>query len=218
MLVMPSKIIECQQGTPEWHQARICRVTSSRVADMMARTKTGWGASRTNYEAQLIAEHYRGSVAEPGFQSKEMLWGNETQPKAEKAYNLLYDCKVEPIGFVSMNDFMAGASPDGLVGNDGLVEFKCPNTATHIETLLNESIPGKYLDQMQWQMFCTGRTWCDYVSYDPRIEPHLQMYVKRVHRNEKGIIELVTGAREFLATMRAKIAEIDRKYPRRIAA
>jgi hypothetical protein len=102
---------------------------------------------------------------------------------------------------------MSGASPDGLV-NDGIVEFKCPNTATHLEYLLADKVLEKYVTQMQWQMACTGRPWCDFVSYDPRLPEHLQMLVVRVPRNEVRIAELETEVRKFLAELDDKVKKL----------
>src|SRR6476619_1024978 len=153
-----------EQGTQEWLLERCGKVTASRIADLMARTKTGWGTSRANYAAQLIAERLTGCVA-PSFTNQAMIHGTETEPEARRAYEFFVDRDVQQIGFVPHPSIaMSGASPDGLVGDDGLLELKCPNTATHIETLLTGRIPDKYVKQMQFQMACTRRAWCDFAS------------------------------------------------------
>lgn len=201
-----------QQGTPEWAEARLGCVTASRVADMIARTKTGWGASRANYMAQLVSERLSG-VAIEGYTSAAMQWGIETEADARIAYEFRTGATVEEAGFILHPTIaMCGASPDGLVGADGLVEIKCPNTATHIDTLLGSSIPDKYQVQMLWQMACTGRAWCDFVSYDPRLPEAMRMLVKRIHRDDKRIAELESAAVEFLAEVDAKIAALNAKY------
>jgi putative phage-type endonuclease len=191
---------EIIQGSAEWHALRCGKVTASRVADVIAKTKTGWGASRTNYAAELIAERLTGVAAE-GFTNAAMQWGTDQEPSARMAYEFMNDVTVEQIAFVvhpSIPD--AGASPDGLVGESGLVEIKCPNTATHIDTLIKQEIPAKYITQMMWQMACTGREWCDFVSYDPRLPESMQLFVKRIERDDKLIAELESEVIVFLDT------------------
>lgn len=197
-----------QQGTPEWFAERCGKVTASRVADVIAKTKNGYGASRANYRAQLVTERLTGQVAE-SFQNDAMRWGTETEPQARAAYSFMHDVEVAEVGMIPHPTIeMAGASPDGLVGTDGLVEIKCPNTATHIETLLSGNVPEKYATQMLWQMACTGRAWCDFVSFDPRLPPHLQMFVKRVPRNDSAIKDLEAEVVAFLAEVDETIARL----------
>lgn len=201
-------ILDCEQGSPEWHQARCGRVTASRIADVMARTKTGYGAGRANYMAELIAERLTGEVAE-GYTNAAMQWGSEQEANAINAYEFMRDADVRRVGFVIAPHFdMAGASPDGLVGENGLIEVKCPNTATHIDTLLSEKIAQKYVDQMQFQMHCTATKWCDFVSYDPRLPSDLSLWVKRIERDDKRITELTEGVTEFLADLEEKLARL----------
>ena len=196
------------QGSDEWFQARIGRVTASRIADVMAKTKTGWGATRKNYEAQLIAERLTGEVAET-FKSPAMERGNEVEAEARANYEFMNDVTVQEVGFVPHPSIQeSGASPDGLVGNDGLVEIKCPNTATHLETLLGGSIKGNYMKQMQWQMACTERKWCDFVSYDPRLPASLQMHVRRIHADPELIISIEDHVNDFIADMNDKIQQL----------
>lgn len=200
------------QGSDEWKALRLGKVTASRVADVVARTKTGWGAQRKNYAAQLIAERLTGVVVE-GFQSKEMQHGTETEPQARAAYAFYADADVEQVDFVPHPQIpMSGASPDGLVGADGLVEFKCPNTATHIETLLGAPIAAEYITQMQWQMACTGRQWCDFVSFDPRMPGNMQIFIQRVPRDDKRIAELEEAVAAFLAEISLKVAALQDRY------
>lgn len=200
------------QRTDEWYAARAGKITASRIADMMAKTKAGWGASRAAYAAELIAERLTGQPVD-GFTSAAMQWGIDTEPQALAAYSFLTDCAVDPVGFVPHPDFdMGGASPDGLVGADGLVEVKCPNSKTHIEYFEAGNPPRKYLLQMQWQMACTERAWCDFVSFDPRIgEPLLQTFVTRVERDDDLIAEILTTAREFSDDIDARIAALKAK-------
>jgi len=196
------------QGSDEWFKERLGKVTASRIADLMAKTKSGWGAGRKNYEAQLIAERLTGEVAET-FKSPAMERGNEVEAEARANYEFMNDVTVQEVGFVSHPSIQeSGASPDGLVGNDGLVEIKCPNTATHLETLLGGSIKGNYTKQMQWQMACTERKWCDFVSYDPRLPASLQMHVRRIHADHELIISIEDHVRDFIADMNDKIQQL----------
>ena len=200
------------QGTAEWHAIRCGKVTASKVADIVARTKTGYSASRANYAAQLIIERLTGVQTE-GFTSAAMQWGKETEPEARSAYEFNRAETVTEIGFVlhpSIGD--AGASPDGLVGEDGLVEIKCPNSATHIETLDGANVPAAYVTQMQWQMACTGRKWCDFVSYDPRMPEWGRFFCVRVHRDDAVIADLEREVVAFLNEVRGKVASLERRH------
>lgn len=196
------------QGSPEWFQVRCGKVTASRVADLITKTKTGWGASRANYMAELIAERLTGASA-PSFTNAAMQWGTEQEPEARAAYEFRTDCEVVPVGFVIHPRLAdAGASPDGMVGSDGLIEIKCPNTATHIETILGQAVPAKYVTQMQFQMACTGRQWCDFVSFDPRMPEAMRYFQKRVERDDKLIAGLENDVSEFLDELAKKIAAL----------
>ena len=203
---MTGKLI---QGSDEWLAARVGKVTASRIADLTAKTKSGWGAGRKNYMAELIAERLTGAAAN-NFTNSAMQWGTETEPLARSAYEFETDLDVVEVGLVSHPTIKnSAASPDGLVNEDGGVEIKCPNTATHIDTLLNEKIPDKYIKQMQWQMACTGRRWCDFVSFDPRLGARLSLFIKRVARDDKLIIELEMAVVAFIQEMEQKIIELN---------
>ena len=207
-----------EQRSPEWYATRAGKVTASRVADLMARTRTGWGASRANYMAELIVERLTGQPAD-SYQNAAMRWGIETEPQARDAYQFFADVDVVQVGFVDHPRIaMSGCSPDGLIGDSGLVEFKCPATSTHIETLLTGAVPARYATQMLWQMACTERQWCDYVSFDPRMPEHVRYWCKRVHRDEKLIEELEREVGAFLAELSGKIGQLQAKYPERLAA
>lgn len=200
------------QGSPEWFAARCGRVTASRVADVVAKTKTGWGASRANYAAELIAERLTGTVA-ASFTNAAMQWGADCEPQARQAYIVQTGDMVEEIAFVLHPEIpMSGASPDGLVHDDGMLEIKCPNTATHLDTLLGEEIPGKYITQMQWQMACTGRQWCDFASFDPRLPESMRLFVRRVPRDVGMILDLEQAVTDFLAEIDAKVARLEERY------
>jgi hypothetical protein len=197
-----------EQGTDEWFAARVGKVTASRVADLIAKTKTGYSSSRDNYMAQLICERLTGQKAD-GVTNAAMQWGTETEPLARAAYEAFKDVLVDEVGFVPHPKIlMAGASPDGLVSDDGLLEIKCPNTATHIDTLLSETVPGKYNTQMQFQMACTDREWCDFVSFDNRLPTELQLFVKRVPRDNVFIRLIESEIVQFIAEMDEKINKL----------
>lgn len=197
------------QGSPEWFAIRCGKVTASKMADMTAKTKSGWGASRGNYMAQLIVERLTGKPVET-YSNAAMQWGTETEPQARAAYCFMHDAEVVEVGFVAHPTIAdSGASPDGLIGDDGMIEIKCPNTATHIETLLGEAVEGKYIKQMQWQMACTGRKWCDFASFDPRLPAELQLKVIRVNRDDGLIAELEKETVSFLAELTEKLAKLE---------
>ena len=197
-----------EQGTEDWFTIRIGKVTASRVADVIAKTKTGYSATRDNYMAQLVCERLTGQKGE-SFTNAAMQHGTDTEPLARLSYEVAKNVLVDEVGFVPHPSIiMAGASPDGLVGDDGLLEIKCPNTATHIETLLSQSVPGKYNTQMQFQMACTGRQWCDFVSFDNRLPDELQLFVKRVPRDNEFIKQMEDEVVKFLNELDIKIAQL----------
>ena len=197
-----------EQGTDEWFAVRIGKVTASRVADVLAKTKTGYSTSRENYMAQLVCERLTGQKGE-SFTNAAMQHGTDTEPLARAAYEALHDVLVDEVGFIPHPTIiMAGASPDGLVSDDGLLEIKCPNTATHIETLLSQTVPGKYNTQMQFQMACTNRSWCDFVSFDNRLPAELQLFVKRVPRDNMYIRLMEEEIIKFLNELDIKIAQL----------
>lgn len=201
--------LDLEQGSPEWHRARAGSVGASSIGDLMASTKSGWAASRANLMARLIAERMTGEPTE-GFTSAEMRHGTDTEPLARSAYSFLRDVDVVEVGLVLHPTIVgAHASPDGLVGDDGLCEIKCPNTSTHIETLLSGAISSRYVKQMQFQMACTGRAWCDFVSFDPRMRGDLQIFVRRVPRDDAAIAEINDAVSGFILEMEAKIRRLD---------
>lgn len=199
-----------EQGTTEWFMARCGKVTASRVADIIAKTRSGYSASRDNYMAQLVCERMTGMPAE-SFTNSAMQWGTEQEPFARAAYESAKDILVEQVGFIDHPRInQAGASPDGLVGLFGLVEIKCPNTATHIQTLLDQKVPEKYITQMQWQMVCTQRQWCDFVSFDPRMADGLQLFVKRIEFDAQYVAELEKEVIFFLQELEFKIEQLNK--------
>lgn len=200
-----------EQRTDEWYQARLGCVTASRTADILAKTKSGYSTSRANYMADLIVERLTGKPPE-GFTSSAMQWGTETEPQARMAYEIITGNQVTETGFVLHPQIEGfGASPDGLVGEDGLVEIKCPNTNTHINTLLDEKIPQKYIVQMHVQMICTQRDWCDFVSFDPRLPVDMQIFIKRVEMDPNLEDEILGEVVKFLEEMDEKIEALKAK-------
>lgn len=207
-----------EQRTPEWFAARLGKVTASRVSDVIAKTKAGWGASRKNYAAQLICERLTGAST-PSFTNAAMQWGTDQEPIARQAYAFHLMEEVSEIGFVDHPELhMAGCSPDGLVSAAGLVEIKCPNTATHLDTLEGGRFPGDYYPQIQFQLSCTGREWCDAVSFDPRLPEPMRLFVERIPRDDPYIRELNAMVRDFLAEIDERVAKLRRAYAQREAA
>jgi len=196
------------QRTEDWHQQRVGKLTASRFSDAITKTKTGWGASRANLLAELVAERLTGQPY-PQYVSAAMARGTEYEAQARAAYSFYRDVDVVEVGFIVHPTIaMSGCSPDGLVGDDGLVEIKCPNTATHIETLLGAPIPNAYLVQCGWQMACTGRKWCDWVSFDPRLPERWQLFVDRIWVDDSAIRDMEKLATEFLEEVAKKEARL----------
>lgn len=199
-----------QQGTPEWHALRCGKVTASRVADIMRKTKSGVSATRQRYLGELVAERLTGCPYE-GFKSKDMEWGNETEAQACDHYAFFRDVTPISIAFVEHPTIpLSGASPDRLIGDDGLLEIKCPAVHTHLDILLGGTIEPDYLKQIQWQLACTSRAWCDYLSFSPLLPAHLQMHVRRVHRDDIAIREIEDAVQSFLKEVASTIEALEK--------
>ena len=197
-----------EQRTEEWFAARCGKVTASRVADIIAKTKTGASASRENYLAQLVCERMTSKPAE-SYSNSAMQWGTDTEPFARAAYEARMDLLVTEVGFIDHPWIaMSGASPDGLA-NEGMVEIKCPNTATHIDTLLSRTVPAKYITQMMWQMACADRPWCDFVSFDPRLPERHQLFIKRINYDPEMVNLLENSVIQFLGDVDLKIQQLE---------
>ena len=201
------------QGTDEWLAERCGKVTASRISDLMATVKSGgYGASRANYMAELVAERLSGTPSDH-FTNDAMRWGTEREPEARAVYEFMTNVSVETCGFIHHPTIPdTGASPDGLVGDHGLVEIKAPNTATHIDTLLSERVPDKYVKQMQWQMVCAQRGWCDFVSFDPRLPGPMQLFVKRVSRDNDLVEKMEAEVRKFLCELDQTVKHLRTRY------
>lgn len=201
-----------EQGTDEWLQERVGKVTASRIGDLMAKTKSGYSASRANYMADLVAERLTGSP-KVNFTNAAMQHGTETEPQARAMYEMETGFDVSQTGFHPHPTIEGtGASPDGLVDDDGLLEIKCPNTATHIETLRGAAIDRKYVLQMHWQMICTGRDWCDFVSFDPRLPLEMQIHIQRVPKNAELAEEITAEVTQFLTELNTIVADLTARY------
>ena len=198
-----------EQRTDEWFAARLGKVTASRLADVLSTIKTGESASRRNYRIELVCERLTQKKAD-GFSNVHTERGVELEPIALSSYEARVGLFVEPVGFVNHPTIeMSGASPDGLVGDDGLIEIKCPTPANHLDTLLNKKAPSKYIPQMQWQMACTGRQWCDFVSYSAEfgVSDHA-LFVTRVWRDDDFIADAEKAVIQFLKEVDDQILQL----------
>jgi putative phage-type endonuclease len=198
-----------EQGTDEWKAARLGHVSASNVAAVMSKTKDGGeSATRRTYKIKLVAERMTG-LAQETYKNAAIEWGNEQEPFARMAYEASQDVLVEKTGFWKHpSKEWIGVSPDGLVGNDGLIEIKCPNTTTHLEYLWDEVVPTEYRKQIQMQLWVTGRQWCDFVSYDPRLPIKNQLFIQRCERDEKLIATMEQEVDVFLGEIQAIIDKL----------
>ena len=199
---------EMIQRSEAWFAARCGSLGASRVHDALARIKSGWGASRNNVMAELIVERLTG-LPQESYVNGIMQWGIDTEPEARTAYEFWRNVEVVKVGLIRHPTIPnTHASPDGLIGEDGVLECKCPTTATHLETLLGATIPAKYITQIQWQLCCSGRRWGDFVSYDPRMPEHLRLFVQRIERDDERIEELEELVTDFLGELDEKLARL----------
>ena len=188
------------QGSDEWLRMRVGMCTGSRVGDVMAKRKKGTEelACRADYRKELVIERLTG-LAYEHYVSKYMEWGTEQEPLARTEYELATGAEATPIGF-AMHDRIKwfGASPDSLIGTDGVLEIKAPATNNHLDILLTGVIPEDYRWQMLAEMTCADRQWCDFVSFDPRLPKKFQLFIRRVHRDEIKIAEMELEVEKFL--------------------
>ena len=193
-----------KQLSDEWFEARLGKVTASHISDVMAK---GTGVTRKNYMMQLLVERLTGKH-EDTYINAAMQRGIDEEPMANAEYELVTGNLVTAVGFVDHPTIpMAGASPDGLVGDDGLIEIKCPHTSTHVDTLLLDKVQRQYILQMQWQMACTGRAWCDFASYDSRMPPKHQLKVIRIDRDPA----MVESIRDAVVLFLDQLADLERQ-------
>lgn len=198
-----------KQRSSSWFAARWGLATVSRFADIIAKTRSGYAASRKNYLAELVIQRLTPPPTEDnGYKNAAMEFGIDNEPVARLAYELETGNAVEEAFFEEHNTLQAGASPDGYVGQDGLIEIKVPNTATHIETLRKQEVPTQYIPQIQGQLWITKRKWCDFVSFDPRLPENAQLFIKRVERDDFFINGLESEVSKFLAEVESETAFI----------
>jgi putative phage-type endonuclease len=191
-----------EQGSPEWFKERYGNASASRIADVIAKTKSGYSASRENYLTQLVLERF--GIFEETYTNEHMLHGTETEPYARAAYELKNNVMVNEVGYVLHPSIAkSGASPDGQI-NNGLIEIKCPISKTHFEYLLGERVPPKHIPQMAWQMACTGADWVDFISFDNRVPEGLQYFEVRYKRDDEYIKMLEEEVTKFLVEVEAK--------------
>ena len=200
-----------EQRTEDWFSARLGKVTASSLYKVLAKTKTGNGADRGNYMTQLVLERVTGSKAE-SYTKASMQWGIDQEPFARAAYEASRGVLVDEVGFIPHPTIEAsGASPDGLVGDDGMVEIKCPDSKTALECWLSDNpVESKYFAQMQWQMRCADRSWCDYVVFDPRMPEKAQLFVTRVKRDDKWLEATEKEVIKFLSEVEAKVSALNK--------
>ena len=205
---------DLQQGSEEWRLARAGSLGASSLHEALAKTAKGaWGASRANLLSRLVVERLTGTPQD-SFQSQAMKDGTAREPEARAAYQFEVATLVKTVGIIK-HPIIAWShcSPDGLVGDDGLIEIKCPTESTHLETLLGAPVPQKYLYQTMWQMACTGRAWCDFVSYHPAFPETMRLHIRRIKRDDKLISELENGAKVFLSEVDETLAKLIAKFP-----
>ena len=194
------------QGSPEWLAERAGKVTASMVSAVLMNPET---AGFRDYQAQLVAEILTGKPQGSDYTNAHMAFGTEMEPLARSAYEAETGFSVDEVGFCQHPTIdRAGASPDGLVGNSGLVEIKCPKVATHLAYLIAGVVPAGYKNQMLWQMACTGRDWCDFASFRPDLPEHLQLFIVRFKRDPERIKELETAVVAFLDTVDKMINQL----------
>ena len=201
-----------QQGSEEWFKSRCGSIGASDVARIVRKTMSGYSADRATLMSEKIQEKLTG-VNFQRQQTQAMRDGIEREPVARIAYAIKKNVYVDEIAFVP-HPLIPGAhaSPDGLVGELGLIEIKCPEGKRHVEALLTETIPSDHLVQMMWQMACTGRAFCDYVSFHPGFPKEMAMWIKRVPRVETHIKDLETEVRAFIKEVNQKISKLTTRY------
>lgn len=206
---MEQPFINVEQGTPEWKAARLGHVTASGMANVMAKGKDKSEAvTRFKYKVQIVAERMTGVVAE-SYSNASMEWGVEQEGFAVMAYESMRDVLVDKTGFwLHPSIKWLGVSPDRLVDADGLIEVKCPNTTTHLGYLFEKKIPPEYYKQIQCQLWVTGRQWCDFVSYDPRLPKRNQLLIVRTGRDKKLIAEMQAETEKFLGEVESLINKL----------
>lgn len=211
-------MLDLVQGTPDWLAARCGSLGASQVADALARTKTGWGASRANAKARIITERLTGKPVE-SFTTAAMMRGTELEPVARAMYSFQHGHDVEEVGIVLHPAIQhTHCSPDGLIASHGMVEIKCCGAARHIEILTGDKPEDRYIKQCFWQMACTGREWVDLAYFNPDLPEAMQLHVTRIERDDAVIAEMETEVAAFLAEVAETIATLEARYSQLEAA
>ena len=201
-------IVDVPQRSPSWFAARLGRLTASRASDMLATIRSGEAASRKNLRVQLVCERLTGQPQEEPFVNAAMQRGIDCEPQAFAAYEAVTGNVARQVGFIQHDALLVGCSPDGLVGDDGVLELKCPNSATHLEYLKSGTVPDKYLPQLLHTLWVTGRAYCDFVSFDDRFPSSLQVFHIRMDRDEAAIATYEKAARAFLSEVDAEVLSL----------
>lgn len=205
------KILTPDQRTDAWRQARVGMFTASVASDMMATAKTGEAAARRDLRMRLVCERLTGQSQEDGFVSAAMQRGIDREADAFAAYEALTGHVAFPVGFVAHDTLLAGCSPDGEInGFAGILEIKCPKSATHLGYLRSRTVPKDYLWQIIHALWITGAEWCDFCSFDDRFPLPLQTFVVRVTRASVDIAAYEVMARAFLREIDAEVQAIDK--------
>lgn len=202
-------VVTADQRTPEWFAARLGRITASRACDIVAAIKSGEAAARRDYRLQLVCERMTGQSQEDGYINADMQRGIDLEPAAFAAYESVTGQMAARVGFLCHTELMAGASPDGVIGDfDGLIELKCPKSATHLKYLKAGGVPADYLPQVLHQLWITGAAYVDFVSYDPRFPEPLQLFVARLERADAPIADYEAKALAFLAEVERDVLAV----------
>lgn len=200
--------VATEQGSYNWIQQRVGCATASRFKDVMAKLKSGGPAqARKDYMAEIVCECLTGMPVTK-FSNAAMAWGTEMEPEARQAYIIATGNEVDEVSFIKHSTLRCGASPDGIINLEGCLEIKCPNSMTHMDTLIADAVPEQHTAQIQGQMWLTGFQWADFVSYDPRMPKGLDLFIRRVYRDDKYIAELQYEVSVFLKEVDERVAAL----------
>lgn len=202
---MKFTVLNLEQGSPEWKQARAGRMTGSRAKDVLATIKSGEAAARRDYRIALMLERLTGQPCDDFFVTKEMQWGTDQEPFARMAYEAHTGLIVRETGFLQCDEIMAGSSVDGDIDDfAGIVEYKCPKSATHWAWMKAGVVPPEHIPQITCNLWISGAEWADFASYDPRFPEPLRLFVRRVRRRDVDIAGFEAEAMKFLAEVEAE--------------
>jgi putative phage-type endonuclease len=200
-----------EQGTDAWKIEKLGHVSAGSVSDILSKGRGGESKMRDSYKWRIVTERLTGLIQE-SFSNDAMVWGVETEAEARMTYEMIFGVTVDQTGFVKHPTLKwVGASPDGMIGTDGLIEIKCPHTKTHLQTMKSEEVPKVYIPQMQMQMWTMNRQWCDFVSYDPRLPHNLQFFCKRVKRDDEYISIMEKEVLQFLDEVEVELLTLKNK-------